>query len=453
MCNLGVSTMDAGHEGNEGSERRETVSPAATETPTEPSEQEEPATAPPAGADLPVPPSSSLSPSSDHGSSETEPSTAWAALYPPPLLPPPLPPLPGRRNRWPALLAVGALVVLIAAAVGYASTRHRSASSTSPVPTTSATASSTTSTLPADSTSRIVRLLDPAIVDINTINQTDTGYAIAAATGMIVSSNGFIVTNNHVVEEATSIKVAVEGHASQYSATFVGADPAADVAVIKLQRVTGLPIVHFGNSSSITIGDRVVAIGNAGGRGGTPAVTTGTISALGRAITASDQITLQPEYLTGMIETNASIEPGNSGGPLVDDHGLVIGMNTAADPGGYALPIDRVSSIATAIEHGRSGGGIVLGLRAFLGVVGERPAGSTPDGVHITRIVLGDPAAQAGIEPGDVIEDIDGKPTPTVFVLQRLVLAEPPGDVVSVTFSSPSGQTTASVRLVDGPAP
>jgi len=305
-----------------------------------------------------------------------------------------------------------------------------------------------------DSTSRIVRLLDPAVVDINTINQTDTGYAIAAATGMIVSSDGFIVTNNHVVEEATSIKVVIEGHASQYKATFVGADPAADVAVIKLDGLTGLPSVHFGNSSTISIGDEVVALGNAGGRGGRPAVTTGTISALGRTITASDQITTQAEQLTGMIETNATIKPGNSGGPLVDDHGLVIGMNTAGDPGGYALPIDRVRAIASAIEQGRSGGGVVLGLRAFLGVVGQLPkSGSKPNGVDVTRIVLGDPAAEGGIEPGDVIVEFDGKSTPTVLVLQHLVLAERPGDVATVTFNSPNGLETSSVRLIEGPAP
>jgi S1-C subfamily serine protease len=132
-------------------------------------------------------------------------------------------------------------------------------------------------------------------------------------------------------------------------------------------------------------------------------------------------------------------------------------MNTAADPGGalgYALPIDRVETIAAAIEQGRAGGGIVLGLRAFLGVVGQPPkAGSKPAGVDITRIVLGDPAAEGGVEPGDVIVELDGTATPTVFVLQRLVLARSPGDVVTVTFESPNGVETSTVRLIKGPAP
>jgi S1-C subfamily serine protease len=447
--------MDEGNEGNEGSERQETVSPAASETPTDPIEREENASTPPARIGSPVPTPSSLFPPSDLGSLGAEPSTVepvWDSGSSPPAH-------PGRRRRTSAALAAGALIlVLVAAAVGFswADRQHHShASSTSTVPTTLAGVTTTTSaSLPVDSASRIVQLLDPAVVDINTINQTDTGYAIAAATGMIVSSDGFIVTNNHVVEEATSIKVAVEGHASEYKATFVGADPAADVAVIKLDGLTGLPTVRFGNSSAISPGDKVVAIGNVGGRGGRPTVTTGTISALDRTITASDQITAQPEHLTGMIETTATIQPGNSGGPLVDDHALVIGMNTAADPGGYALPIDRVSAIAGAIERGRPGGGIVLGLRAFLGVVGQPPkSGSKPDGVDITRIVLGDPAAEGGLEPGDVIVDFDGKSTPTVYVLQRLVLDEQPGDAATVTFESPNGLETASVRLIQGPAP
>jgi S1-C subfamily serine protease len=369
-------------------------------------------------------------------------------------------PAPRRRKGVFALLSAGVIVVVLATVLVLRSAEpHQHASTSTSVPTSIATSTSTTTStsLAVDTTNQIVRLLDPAVVDINTINQTDTGYAIAAATGMIVSSNGYIVTNNHVVEEATSIKVAIDGHASQYTATFVGANPAADVAVIKVVGLAGLPTVHFGNSSTISVGDQVVALGNAHGRGGPPAVTTGTIAALGRSISASSDITGTSENLTGMIETNAKIVAGNSGGPLIDGQSEVIGMNTAADPGGtfgFALPINRVSTIATAIEQGRAGGGIVLGLGAFLGVVGQRPkSGTKPDGVDITRIVLGDPAAAGGVEPGDVIVDFDGTPTPTVSVLQRLVLALRPGDVATVTFDSPNGLATSSVTLIAGPAP
>jgi S1-C subfamily serine protease len=274
---------------------------------------------------------------------------------------------------------------------------------------------------------------------------------------MIVSSDGYIVTNNHVVEEATSIKVSIAGRSTPYKATFVGADPSADVALIKVGGLSGLPTVHLGNSATAAVGNHVVAIGNALGVGGTPAVTTGSVLALGRAISASDELTSKPEKLTGLIETTAIIRPGNSGGPLVDDQARVIGMNTAADPGGtlgFALPIDRVSTIMSAIERGRSGDGVVLGLRAFLGVVGQPPKpGVANTGVPITRIVLGDPAARAGVEPGDTIVDFNGTSTPTVSVLQSLVTAERPGDTVTVTFDGPNGIATVSLQLIKGPAP
>jgi S1-C subfamily serine protease len=349
-------------------------------------------------------------------------------------------------------LAVVVVVAGAAVAIGHTS-RHRGTSVPTSVTPTGPTSSSTT--LPIETTSQIVGIVDPAVVDINTINQTMTGYAIAAGTGMIVSPDGYIVTNNHVVEEATSIKVTIEGHPTPYRAVFVGADPAADIAVIKVSGLSGLPTVQFGTSSPVVVSDSVVAIGNAHGRGGLPSFTTGRISALNRSIVASDEILAQPEQLSGMIETSARIEPGNSGGPLVNDHALVVGMVTAADSSGtgYALPISRVAAIAGAIEAGHSGNGVVLGLQAFLGVVGQRPSpGVTASGVLITRIVLGDPAADAGIVPDDTIVDFDGTPTPTVEVLQRLVTARQPGDLATVTFESGTGSRTVTVRLVQGPA-
>jgi S1-C subfamily serine protease len=132
-------------------------------------------------------------------------------------------------------------------------------------------------------------------------------------------------------------------------------------------------------------------------------------------------------------------------------------MDTAADANGtdgFAVPINRVAAIAAAIERGRAGDGVVIGLRAFLGVVGARPkSGQARNGVLVTRVVLGDPAAQSGIAPGDTIVDFDGKATPTVFVLQALVVAARPGDMSNVTFTGPAGVHSVSLRLVEGPAP
>ncbi|MHB1508888.1 MAG: S1C family serine protease [Acidimicrobiales bacterium] len=310
---------------------------------------------------------------------------------------------------------------------------------------------------PPKSASAIARMVDPAVVDIDTINQTDTGYALAAATGVVVSSDGYIVTNNHVVNLATSIKVRIDGHAQLYRASFVGADPAADVAVIKVDVPGSLRAVHLSRSPRVAVGEPVVAIGNAFGRGGAPAVTTGRISALGRSISAGDVLSSSPEQLSGLIVTSARTRPGNSGGPLVNAKGQVIGMNTATSRSGtlgYALPMSRVTAIVSAIESGRSGAGVVLGLRAFLGVVVRPPrAAATATGVLVTRIVLGDPAAEAGIEPGDTIVSFDGRPTPTVSVLSGLVKRERPGASATVTFDAPSGQRTVVVRLIEGPAP
>jgi S1-C subfamily serine protease len=456
--------MDEGNEGNKDDAWEEPVSLPALEP--EPSSEQSASTS---LADSSLPPSGSSSAPFGPGwvgtESSAEPAVPGEQLSGVPAEPFGAVPgdttllLPARPHRRKRALLLGSLaiaVVIIAAAAAYglggSSPRH-AGSSTSLAPTSSTSGS----TLPLKTTSQISHLLLPAVVDINTINQTDTGYALSAATGMIVSSDGYIVTNNHVVEEATSIKVTIAGHRGQVPARFVGADPVDDIAVIKVVGMSGLPTVRFGNSAAATVDSRVVAIGNALGRGGTPTVTTGTISALDRSISASDELSSTPEQLSGLIETSALIRPGNSGGPLVDDHAQVIGMNTAADPSGtsgFALPINRVSAIARAIEAGRSGDGVVLGLRAFLGVVGQPPkAGAAHLGVPITRVVLGDPAARAGVEPGDTIIEFDGKSTPTVSVLKALVTADRPGARATVTFEGPAGVRTVTLRLIVGPAP
>ncbi len=461
--------MDEGNQGNEGLKREE---PGPLPARPRGLGVEQSAVAPP--ADGSFPPSSSPSGPSGTGWVGTQPSTAGpspvaadpspvaAGQSPvaagqggaPPADPPPgkVPPADGGpRRRTPALLAVVLVLLLAAGAASFgllsSQRRHEASSPTSLVSPEASGASP----------SKIARLLIPAVVDINTVNQTATGYALSAATGMIVSSDGYIVTNNHVVEDATSIKVSIDGHQTPYAASFVGADPSADVAVIKVGGLGGLPTVHFGDSATVAIGTTVVAIGNALGRGGTPAVTTGAVTALGRSISASDELISRPEQLSGLIQTDATIRAGNSGGPLVDDDAQVIGMNTAVAADGlvsFALPINRVSTIAGAIEERHSGAGVVLGLPAFLGVVGQPPeSGDATTGVPVTRIVLGDPAARAGIEPGDVIVDFNGTPTATVFVLRSLVTAERPGETAKVTFDGPAGTRTVTVRLIDGPAP
>ncbi len=169
---------------------------------------------------------------------------------------------------------------------------------------------------------------------------------------MIVTSSGEVVTNNHVIAGASTISVTLHGSSKSYQAKVVGTDPTLDIALLQVEGVSGLPTVTFGNSSTIAVGDSVVAIGNALGLGGTPTVTTGIISADNREITASDDSGSGTETLTGMLQTDAAINPGNSGGPLIDSAGQIIGMNTAgagsdsdgtsAQDIGFAIPSNRI---------------------------------------------------------------------------------------------------------------
>ncbi|MFI5611476.1 S1C family serine protease [Amycolatopsis sp. NPDC051903] len=174
----------------------------------------------------------------------------------------------------------------------------------------------------------IAQKVDPALVDVN----TDLGYqgAEAAGTGIVLTSDGEILTNNHVVEGATSIKVTDLGDGKTYTASVLGYDRSHDIAVIKLNGASGLKTATLGNSSSVQTGDAVVGIGNAGGAGGTPAVAAGKVTALNQSITASDESSSSSEQLSGLIQVDADIQSGDSGGPLVNASGQVIGVDTAA---------------------------------------------------------------------------------------------------------------------------
>ena len=350
---------------------------------------------------------------------------------------------PKRSQKATAILAAALVLVGAGGGIGIAYASRPSQSSAAGL-----TASPAGHSL---STAQIAAAVDPAVVDINT--------NLGEGTGMIASSNGEIITNNHVIEGATSINVVIENRGT-YTATVVGTDATADVAVLKLSGVSGLSTVKFGNSSTVKIGNSVVAIGNAGGQGFPSTVTAGAVTAVGRAITASDENGLS-ESLTGMIQMDALIEPGNSGGPLVDSSGDVIGMDTAAasvdgvTPIGFALPINRVLQVANEIEQGKSGRGIVIGAGAFLGIEGETVSiqGSTSaTGAGLEYVEPGTPAYLAGLQGGDVIIAFDGHATPTMTELATLIHNKRPGDRVKVTFENPYGGTqTVTVTLGTAP--
>jgi len=227
-------------------------------------------------------------------------------------------PRPARKKRRLAMTAAVAAVGLAAGAAGW----HAFGTS-SPAGTSASTTALTTPEIAAKT--------DPGLVDI--VSTLSYQQAEAAGTGQVLTSSGEVLTNNHVIDGATSIKATDIGNGHTYTAKVVGYDKTDDIAVLQLQGASGLATVSPGNSSQVTSGEQVVALGNAGGKGGTPSVAAGTITALNQSITASDDDGSSSEQLSGMLETNANIQPGDSGGPLVNTAGQVVGIDTAASTG------------------------------------------------------------------------------------------------------------------------
>ena len=367
--------------------------------------------------------------------------------------------------------AGGAIVLAVHGAGSPAATAGQS-------PAPRATASGQAAAINA---TRLAAAIGPAVVNINTRLDPLEGGGKAAGTGMIISRNGEIVTNNHVVQGADTVAVTIRGRGT-HPAAVIGTDPAADIAVLRVSGLSGLPAARFGNSARIAVGNQVLAIGNALGLGGSPTVSQGIISATGRSITASDQTGSNPERLHGLLQTDAPIAPGNSGGPLVDAAGAVIGMDTAAASAGtggaslgFAIPANTIRVIAGQITAHKNLPGLVFGRRPFLGIeivnssqaanaaspfgafgnpFGPGPIATTPSGtrgVIIAAVDPGSPAARAAITSGDVIIAVDGHATPTTAALSRQVSAHKPGQDVSVTVSTRGGTRTARVRLGMGP--
>jgi S1-C subfamily serine protease len=297
--------------------------------------------------------------------------------------------------------------------------------------------------------------VDPSIVDIT--SRITYRNATAAGTGMVLTADGEVLTNNHVIEGATSITATSVVTGDRYTVTVVATDPTEDVALLRLTKASGLTPITPGEAAKVGIGDPVVALGNAGGLGGTPAVATGYVTALGQSITASDASGANPQRLTGLIETDAAIRPGDSGGPLANTQGQVIGMDTAATINGgtttsrgYAIPIQRALAIVRQMEAGKGSATIHIGTRGMIGV--QVSALSTGGGATVESVTAGSPAEKAGIKSGDTITGIDGQPVTTSDSLGKLVKAHAVGDRVSVTWSGADGsQHTARVTLIAGP--
>jgi putative serine protease PepD len=270
---------------------------------------------------------------------------------------------PRGRRGGPRVVAVAAVAALVGgvAGAGAAGFARQGTSGTGSAQVAPAIKTATNSS-PASSVTQIVNEVSPAIVEITADNgdgSTDQG------TGMIITSTGEVLTNNHVIAGATGITVTLDNSTKQLAARLIGTDPDKDVSLLQIQGVSGLPSVTFGDSTKVQVGDPVVAIGNALALGDSATVTSGIVSALNRQVTAGDSTSNASETLNGMIQTDAAINPGNSGGALVNGAGQVIGMNTAAAGSspdgtsaqniGFAIPSSELTSLIAGLRSGGDG--------------------------------------------------------------------------------------------------
>jgi len=305
----------------------------------------------------------------------------------------------------------------------------------------------------------VVAAVAPSIVNITTTVGYDGNQA--AGTGEVLTQDGYILTNHHVIAGATSIKVAVAGTSTYYEADVVGYDASHDIAVIKLRNASGLTPAPFGDSSTVQKGDTVTGMGNAGGAGGKPIVAVGTVTGLDQSITAMDSENGTSEDLKGLIETDAKIQPGDSGGSLVSSDAKIIGIITAGSVGpstsrlgattttdGYAIPVNQALAIAQDIRDGKASGTVHIGASAFLGI--QVSGGSNR--IVVSGVVPGSAAEKAGIAAGSTITAVDGQPVSTNPQLRALIAPHHPGDTVSITWTTAGGTSrTADVTFGSGP--
>ena len=285
------------------------------------------------------------------------------------------------------------------------------------------------------------------------------GNAQAAGSGSVLTSDGTVLTNNHVIEGSTSIEVTIESTGAKYSAIVLGTDKTKDVALLQLKsfggdNVTGLDTVEL-NYDEPEIDDEVRSIGNALGTGDL-VTATGAVVSLGESLSISDGYGAEYENLDNLIEVDADVVSGDSGGPLVDDAGDVIGMVTAASVGagdirGFAIPIADAMAIVDQILAGDESGTVNIGPTAFIGVLLAEDQG--PDGVTLSGTVDDTPADKAGLVEGDTITHFAGTPVFTVDELKAAVATFEPGDEVEITIIDSNGDVkTLQLTLTEGPA-
>jgi S1-C subfamily serine protease len=338
-------------------------------------------------------------------------------------------------------------------------------------------------------TTALANKVDPGLVDV--ISDLKYSGATAEGTGMVLTSSGLVLTNNHVIDEATQVSATLVESGKTYTARVIGYDSTDDVALLQLVGASGLKTVNVGDSTKVKVAEAVLALGNAGGRGGLPSTAQGTIQGLNKSIQASDEGAGTTENLHGMIETNAPIEEGDSGGPLVNGSGQVVGMDTAANTGegaggqggeggagttatqGFAIPINKAVTIADEIADGKASTNVHIGLAGFMGVNvadANDPAncgtgtgtggdgfgglgGITPavnSGALVCDVYPGAPAATAGLTGGDVITSVNGTKVSSADGLTNEMSSSKPGSQLSIVYVNENGaRHTTTVTLTE----
>jgi S1-C subfamily serine protease len=283
----------------------------------------------------------------------------------------------------------------------------------------------------------------------------------AAGTGIVLTSDGEVLTNYHVVEGSTSVKVTIPSSGRAYTASVVGVDQTADVALLQLKDASGLTAAQI-DDDTVKVGDDVTAVGNAGGTG-TLTAADGDVTALSASITTESEDSVAGEKLTKLIETSADVVAGDSGGPLLDDEGEVVGIDTAASSGqdidGYAVPIDTALSVVTQILSGDETADVRIGAAAFLGVQVASSAvsdsgygygyGGSGSGATIAGVVDGDAADDAGLEAGDTITRVGSTTVTDAAGLTKALSTMNPGDRVKVTWTTADGETQSATVTLD----
>lgn len=388
--------------------------------------------------------------------SEPSPPTPAMAPWPPAPISNPAAPVPTppryRGRHWLLAGLVGGLVgALVATGVFVATDDDSTSSSTTVIrrPADAAVSRDSRTISRSGDLASIIAKVEPAVVAITTTDAS--GGNAGAGTGFVITADGYIVTNNHVAEGASGIRVAF-ANGDEKIAKLVGREVASDLAVLKVEG-TNLASVELGDSDDVQVGDEVVAIGNALALDGGLSVTRGIISGLHRTVP-----TTTGTVLIGMLQTDAAINFGNSGGPLVDSQGRVIAINTAiASPQesnnvGFAIPISNAIPVLDDLRLGRVAAFLGVSTQTVTPALARQQSLPSSEGALVTRVTSASAASEAGLRVGDVIVRIDGKPVNEASDVQALVRSRRPGDSLEVVVIRDGEQRTLSAKLTERPA-